>query len=323
MITTMSAAINAALNDAMGEDDTTLIMGEDIGRLGGVFRVTSGLLDTYGSERVIDTPLGEAGIIGAAIGLAMSGYRPICEIQFDGFVFPAMNQITTQLAKMHHRSSGAIRLPVVIRMPVAGGIGAIEHHSESPEAYFTHTPGLRVVTCSSPQDAYCLLRAAIQCDDPVLFLEPKSRYWDRGEVDTQAEDDISQARIVHNGKDVLIVTYGATVKVAIEAAEELALRGITAGIIDLRSLSPLDIDQVIPLVEDIGRVVVAHEASLSGGVGAEISARIAHDAFFSLRAPIVRVTGFDTPYPPSKLEHWWLPNVDRVIEAVEQVLEYE
>jgi len=320
--TTMSAAINAALHDSLSEDDTTLIMGEDIGRLGGVFRVTAGLLDEYGPERVIDTPLGEAGIIGAAIGLAMSGYRPICEIQFDGFVFPAMNQITTQLAKMHHRSRGAIRLPVVIRIPVAGGIGAIEHHSESPEAYFTHTPGLRVVTCSSPQDAYSLLRASIQCDDPVLFLEPKSRYWDRGDVDQTQQLDISNAKLVQSGSDVLLLAYGATVKIAVEAAEELELRGISAAVVDLRSLSPIDMEQLVPLTEQIGRVVVIHEASQSGGVGAEVATRLTQEAFFCLEAPVIRVTGFDTPYPPSKLEHWWLPNVDRVIEAVEQVLDY-
>ena len=322
MTTTMSAAINAALHDSLSEDDTTLIMGEDIGRLGGVFRVTAGLLDEYGPERVIDTPLGEAGIIGAAIGLAMSGYRPICEIQFDGFVFPAMNQITTQLAKMHHRSRGAIRLPVVIRIPVAGGIGAIEHHSESPEAYFTHTPGLRVVTCSSPQDAYSLLRASIQCDDPVLFLEPKSRYWDRGDVDQTQQLDISNAKLVQSGSDVLLLAYGATVKIAVEAAEELELRGISAAVVDLRSLSPIDMEQLVPLTEQIGRVVVIHEASQSGGVGAEVATRLTQEAFFCLEAPVIRVTGFDTPYPPSKLEHWWLPNVDRVIEAVEQVLDY-
>jgi 2-oxoisovalerate dehydrogenase E1 component beta subunit len=320
MTTTMSAALHDALHDALEADERTMLIGEDIGRLGGVFRVTAGLLDAFGPERVVDSPLGEAGIVGTAIGLALAGYRPICEIQFDGFVFPAMNQITTQLAKMHHRSQGALQVPVVIRIPYAGGIGAVEHHSESPEAYFTHTPGLRVVTCATPQDAYALLRAAIDCPDPVIFFEPKSRYWDRGEVDREQQIDIATANLVRPGDDVLLVTYGAGVKVAVAAAEELDDRGVSAAVVDLRSLSPLDMDSVIPLAEHTGRVVIVHEASLSGGVGAEVAARIAHDAFYSIQVPIERVTGYDTPYPQSKLEHWWLPNADRIVTTVEHML---
>jgi 2-oxoisovalerate dehydrogenase E1 component beta subunit len=318
-ITTMSSALNMALRDCLSSDESTLLMGEDIGQLGGVFRVTDGLMADFGKLRVVDTPLGEAGIVGTAIGLAMDGYRPICEIQFDGFVFPAMNQITTQLAKLHHRSRGLVRLPIVIRIPVAGGIGAIEHHSESPEVYFTHTPGLRVVTCSNPQDAYSMLRSAVECDDPVIFLEPKSRYWMRDEVDVSVTQDIDSARLLRSGDDVVLITYGASVATALEASEVLADEGISAAVIDMRSLSPLDFTNVIPVVEKVGRAIVIHEASLSHGVGAEISARLTEQSFYFLEAPIARVTGFDTPYPPSKLEHWWLPNIDRIIEAVHRI----
>ncbi len=319
MSITMSSALNMALRDCLSNDESTLLMGEDIGQLGGVFRVTDGLMADFGKLRVVDTPLGEAGIVGTAIGLAMDGYRPICEIQFDGFVFPAMNQITTQLAKLHHRSRGLVRLPIVIRIPVAGGIGAIEHHSESPEVYFTHTPGLRVVTCSNPQDAYSMLRSAVECDDPVIFLEPKSRYWMRDAVDVSVTQDIDSARLLRSGDDVVLITYGASVATALEASEVLADEGISAAVIDMRSLSPLDFTNVIPVVEKVGRAIVIHEASLSHGVGAEISARLTEQSFYFLEAPIARVTGFDTPYPPSKLEHWWLPNIDRIIEAVHRI----
>lgn len=312
----LATALNSSLRDALAEDESALIMGEDIARLGGVFRVTDGLLKDFGPLRVVDTPLGEAGIVGTAIGLAMAGYRPICEIQFDGFAFTAMNQITTQLARIHHRSRGYVSLPVTIRIPVAGGIGAIEHHSESPESYFTHTPGLRVVTCSSPQDGYSLLRSAISCEDPVIFLEPKSRYWDKGDVDVHLEMDLESSNLVRDGSDVLLVAYGATVKTAMEAAEELASQGIDCAVVDLRVLSPLDSDFLLPLVRRIGRVVVVHEASLTGGLGGEIAARITESEFYSLEAPVLRVTGFDTPYPVSHLEHWWLPNTSRIREAV-------
>lgn len=318
---TMSAALNLALHDALTTDERTLVMGEDVGRLGGVFRVTNGLLDTFGKSRIIDSPLGEAGIIGTAIGLAMRGYRPICEIQFDGFVFPAMNQITTQLAKLHHRSRGAIRLPVVIRIPVAGGIGAIEHHSESPETYFAHTPGLRVVTCSTPQDAYSSLLAAIECDDPVIFLEPKSRYWERGEVDQEITLPIDRAEITRTGEDIVLIAHGATVKTALAASDILAEQGVSAAVVNMRSLAPLDMQTLIPVVKTAGRAVVIHEASLSGGIGAEIAARIMENAFDYLEAPVARVTSFDTPYPPSRLEHYWLPNLERVLTAVEETLD--
>jgi len=317
----MSAAINLALYDSLNSNEEIIVMGEDIGRLGGVFRVTNGLSETFGSSRVIDSPLGEAGIVGTAIGLAMSGYRPICEIQFDGFVFPAMNQIITQLAKMHHRSRGTIRLPVVIRIPVAGGIGAIEHHSESPEAYFAHTPGLRVVTCSTPQDAYSTLRSAIECDDPVIFLEPKSIYWEKGQVDQSMSVPLGSARVVRGGNDIVLISYGATVKTALAASDILASDRIHAAVVDLRSLSPIDLDTIVPLVQNASRAVVIHEASLSGGLGAEIVTRLTEKAFYFLEAPIARVTGFDTPYPPSKIEQCWLPNLDRVLAAIAQTLD--
>ena len=312
----LATALNTSLRDALANDESALILGEDVAKLGGVFRVTDGLLDTFGPRRVVDTPLGEAGIVGTAIGLAMAGYRPVCEIQFDGFVFTAMNQITTQLARIYHRSRGYVSLPVTIRIPVAGGIGAIEHHSESPEAYFTHTPGLRVVTCSSPQDGYSLLRSAISCEDPVIFLEPKSRYWDKAEVDVHVETDLESSVLLRDGSDVLLVAYGATVRSAMEAAEELATRGIRCAVVDLRVLSPLDTDFLMPLVRRIGRVVVVHEASLTGGIGGEIAARITESEFYSLEAPVLRVTGFDTPYPVSHLENSWLPNTRRISEAV-------
>lgn len=322
MNTNLAGAINRSLRDSLASDQTTLLLGEDIAQLGGVFRVTDGLLDDFGPRRVVDTPLGEAGIVGTAIGLAMAGYRPICEIQFDGFVFTAMNQITTQLARIRHRSRGNISLPVTIRIPVAGGIGAIEHHSESPEAYFTHTPGLRVVTCATPQDGYSLLRSAIASEDPVIFLEPKSRYWDKGDLDVDHEVGLESATLACDGSDVLLVAYGASVKACVEAAEELAEHGISCAVVDLRALAPLDLDFLMPVVRRIGRVVVVHEASLTGGLGAEIASRITESEFYFLEAPVLRVTGFDTPYPVSHLEHWWLPNAARISEAVRASLAY-
>jgi 2-oxoisovalerate dehydrogenase E1 component beta subunit len=317
----MSSSINMALHDSLQADERTMLIGEDIGPLGGVFRVTTGLLKTFGESRVVNSPLGEAGIVGTAIGLAMSGYRPVCEIQFDGFVFPAMNQITTQLAKLHHRSRGTIRLPIVIRIPVAGGIGAIEHHSESPESYFAQTPGLRVVTCSTPQNAYSLLRASIDSDDPVIFLEPKSRYWDRGVVDPNLPMSIDTADLLCTGEDIVLIAYGATVKTALEARAILAEKGIGAAVVELCSLAPLDIETLVSAVSSVGRAIVIHEASLTGGLGAEIATRVTEGAFYYLEAPVARVTGFDTPYPPSRLEHGWLPNVERVLDAVEQTLD--
>ncbi|MEZ5184710.1 MAG: alpha-ketoacid dehydrogenase subunit beta [Candidatus Nanopelagicales bacterium] len=316
---TLAAALNRALRDCLADDDSVLVMGEDVGRLGGVFRVTDGLHADYGDARVIDTPLSESGIIGTAIGLAMRGYRPVCEIQFDGFVFPAFDQITTQLAKYHARSDGAIRLPVTIRIPYGGGIGAVEHHSESPEAYFAHTAGLRLVTCSQARDGYQMLREAIACDDPVIFFEPKRRYWDKAEIGAVAEG-LFQSRVVRAGTDVTVICYGPTVRTCLEAAgladEE---DGISLEVIDLRTLSPLDLGPVFESVGRTGRAVVVHEAPVFLGLGAEIAARISQECFFSLEAPAIRVGAPHAPYPPSRLEHHYLPDVDRILDAVDTV----
>ncbi|UWP87493.1 alpha-ketoacid dehydrogenase subunit beta [Dactylosporangium fulvum] len=307
----------------MEADEKVMLIGEDIGALGGVFRVTDGLQKDFGALRVVNAPLGEAGIVGSAIGLAMAGYRPVCEIQFDGFVFPAMNQIVTQLAKYRHRSEGAIALPVVIRIPVGGGIGAIEHHSESPEAYFTHTAGLRVVCPSNAHDAYHLLRAAIRSDDPVIFLEPKKSYWLKGEIDTAAAPpDLNSAAVVRPGTDLTLVGYGALVPVALKAADALAEEGRSVEVIDLRSLSPIDDATVTASVRRTGRLVIAHEAAQSAGIGAELASRVLADAFYELEAPILRVTGYDTPYPASRLEEEWLPGLDRVLDACDASYAY-
>ena len=321
--TAIAHALNRGLRDAMDHDDKVVLIGEDIGALGGVFRVTDGLQKDFDELRVVNAPLGEAGIVGSAIGLALAGYRPVCEIQFDGFVFPAMNQIVTQLAKYRHRTEGLLSLPVVIRIPVGGGIGAIEHHSESPEAYFTHTAGLRVVCPSNAHDAYHLLRASIQSDDPVVFLEPKKSYWLKGDVDPSAAFDAWDRSVtVREGSDLTLVTYGALVPTAILAADELAADGHSVEVIDLRSLSPIDDDAVTASVKRTGRLVIAHEASQSAGVGAELASRVMADAFYELEAPIIRVTGYDTPYPASRLEEDWLPNLDRILDACDATCDH-
>jgi 2-oxoisovalerate dehydrogenase E1 component beta subunit len=323
MSTAMAHALNAGLRSSMESDDKVLLIGEDIGELGGVFRVTDGLAKDFGDDRVVTSPLGEAGIVGSAVGLAMAGYRPVCEIQFDGFVFPAMNQIVTQLAKYRHRSEGAVSLPVVVRIPVGGGIGAIEHHSESPEAYFAHTPGLRVLCPSSAQDAYDLLGQAIACNDPVIFLEPKRSYWAKGDLDTTASPlPMDQARIVRPGDDLTLVTYGALVPTALEVAAAAVEEGRSIEVIDLRSLSPIDDATIVASVERTGRLVIAHEASQTAGLGSEVAARVQDQAFYSLEAPIIRVTGYDTPYPASRLEHDWLPSLDRILDAVDRSFTY-
>jgi 2-oxoisovalerate dehydrogenase E1 component beta subunit len=317
---TLAKALNAGMRRAMEDDPKVLIMGEDVGRLGGVFRVTDGLQKDFGEERVIDTPLAESGIVGTAIGLALRGYRPICEIQFDGFVFPAADQIITQLAKMHLRSLGQVKLPVVIRIPCGGGIGAVEHHSESPEAYFTHTAGLRVVVCSNPADAYTMIRQAVACDDPVIFFEPKRRYWDKTPVDTDADlaaaTPMSSAVVALPGTDVTVLAYGPSVKTCLEAAAASDDRSLE--VIDLRSLNPLDTPTVIESVRKTGRCVVVHEAPVFSGYGAELAARITETCFYHLEAPVLRVGGFSTPYPPSRLEDHFLPDLDRILHAVDQ-----
>jgi pyruvate dehydrogenase E1 component beta subunit len=322
---TFARAITEGLRASLESDDKVMLMGEDIGRLGGVFRVTDGLQKDFGEDRVVDTPLAESGILGAAIGLALRGYRPVCEIQFDGFIFPAYDQITTQLAKMHYRSRGRLEVPVVVRVPYGGGIGAVEHHSESPEALFAHTAGLRVVSPATPQDAYDMIRAAVASPDPVLFFEPKGRYWSKGEVTVGApvpDGVLDSARIARPGDDVTLVAYGPTVATALKAAEALAAEGTSAEVVDLRAVSPLDLPTVVASVGKTGRCVVVHEAPSFLGVGAEIAARVSDECFYSLEAPVQRVAGFHAPYPVAKLEHEYLPSVDRVVDAVDRALAF-
>jgi 2-oxoisovalerate dehydrogenase E1 component beta subunit len=314
-------AINEGLRAAMRRDDKVMLMGEDIGPLGGVFRVTDGLQAEFGEQRVVDTPLAESGIVGTAIGLAMRGYRPVCEIQFDGFVFPAFNQITTQLSKIHNRTRGAVQMPVVIRIPYGGGIGGVEHHGESPESLFAHTAGLRVVSPSTPQDAYTMIQEAIASPDPVLYFEPKSRYWGKGAVDLDAPvgtDTLNSARVVRQGTDVTFVAYGPSVATALKAADALAEEGRSAEVLDLRAISPLDTAAIVASVRKTGRCVVIHEAPVFFGAGAEIAARVTEECFYALEAPVLRVGGFHTPYPVAKHEHEYLPSVDRVLDAVDR-----
>ncbi|MGO3885610.1 MAG: alpha-ketoacid dehydrogenase subunit beta [Mycetocola sp.] len=319
----MAKAINLGLREAMLANDRVLLMGEDIGPLGGVFRVTEGLHAEFGGERVRDTPLAESGIVGTAIGLAMRGYSPVCEIQFDGFIFPAFNQITSQLARMSARHNGALSMPVVIRVPYGGRIGAVEHHQESPEAYFAHTPGLRVVSPSTPNDAYWMIQEAIASPDPVLFFEPKSRYWPKGEVDLSGPAaPLHASRIVRTGTDVTLVGHGAMVSTLLQAAQIAAGEGISAEVVDLRSISPIDYEPLLDSVRRTGRLVVAQEASGNASVGSEIAATVTEKAFYSLEAPVLRVSGFDTPFPTAKLESFFVPDADRVLEAIDRSLAY-
>jgi 2-oxoisovalerate dehydrogenase E1 component beta subunit len=321
-ITTMARALNEALRGCLAADPKVLLMGEDVGALGGVFRITDGLQKEFGEARVIDTPLAESGIIGTAVGLALRGYRPVCEIQFDGFVYPAFDQIVTQVAKYRARSLGHVRMPIVIRIPFGGGIGAVEHHSESPEAYFAHTAGLRVVACSNPQDAYDMMRQAVACDDPIVFFEPKRRYWDKGEVDLAGppQGSLWEARVVRPGRHATLLAYGPMVKTCLESAMAATDDGLDLEVIDLRSLSPLDFPTVLASVLRTGRCLVVHEASSSFGIGAELAARVTEEAFHSLEAPVLRVTGYDVPYPPSRLEEDFLPDLDRVLAGVDRLM---
>jgi len=324
---TMAKALNAGLRAAMEADDRIVLFGEDIGRLGGVFRITDGLQKDFGEHRVMDAPLAESGIVGTAVGLAMRGYRPVLEIQFDGFVYPAFDQIVSQVAKMRRRTEGTVPMPMVIRIPYGGGIGAVEHHSESPEAYFAHTAGLRVLSPSDPQAAYLTIQQAIACADPVIYFEPKRRYWDKGEVDESINaldpshaPDPWRARIVRTGSDVTVACYGPMVRTCLEAAD--ASSDASLEVVDLQSLSPLDVDLVVESVERTGRLVIVHEASGNGGIGAELAARVSERCFLSLEAPVLRVTGYDVPYPPSRLEEHFLPDLDRVLDAVDRAMEY-
>ncbi|WP_402842509.1 alpha-ketoacid dehydrogenase subunit beta [Microbacterium sp. GXS0129] len=321
---TMGKSLSAALHTAMRRDERVLVMGEDVGRLGGVFRITEGLLDEFGAKRVIDTPLAEAGIMGTAVGLAMRGFRPVVEIQFDGFMYPAFDQLVCQVAKLHYRTLGRVKMPLTIRVPWAGGVGAAEHHSESPEAYFVHTAGLRVVAVSDPQDAYVMLQQAIASDDPVVFLEPKRLYHTKGEVDLDANladaAPMGLARVARPGTDVTLVTYGGQVRTALDAAVAAEDEGVSIEVIDLRSISPIDYDTVDASVRRTGRLVVTHEAGREAGVGAEIVASVTERDFEYLESAPVRVTGHDVPYPPSKLEHSHIPDLDRILDGVDRAL---
>jgi 2-oxoisovalerate dehydrogenase E1 component beta subunit len=321
---TIGKALNLGLRAAMEQDEKVIILGEDVGKLGGVFRITDGLQKDFGEQRVLDTPLAESGIIGTAVGLAVRGFRPVCEIQFEGFIFPGFDQISSQLAKLHYRTQGRIKVPVVVRVPFGGGIGAVEHHSESPESLFAHIAGLKVVSCSNPADAYWMIQQAIASDDPVLFFEPK-RLYHNGQL--KSEVDISTppgplfaSRVVREGTDATLVTYGPSVKVCLDAATAAQEEGRSLEVIDLRTISPLDLDPVFESVRRTGRLISVSEASPESSITSEIAARVQQECFYSLEAPVLRVTGFDTPYPPSKLEEHYLPGLDRVLHAVDRSL---
>ena len=319
----IAKAINAGIQKAMQKNNKVLVFGEDVAELGGVFRVTEGLLAEFGNKRVFNSPIAESGIVGTAIGLAMRGYRSVAEIQFEGFVYPAFNQIVSQLAKLTNRSEGHLSMPVVVRIPYGGGIGAVEHHSESPEAYFSHTPGLRVISPSNSNDAYWMIQQAIESNDPVIFFEPKRRYWQKGMVNLDTPPSgMHDAKVIREGTQVTLVSYGPMIPTALQAAEVAAAEGTSIEVIDLRSMSPIDFGTIINSVKKTGRLVVASEASTSFSVSAEIAAKVAELAFYHLEAPVIRVGSFDVPYPPAKLEELFLPDADRILEAVDRSLNY-
>jgi pyruvate dehydrogenase E1 component beta subunit len=319
----IAKAINAGIQKAMQNNNKVLVFGEDVAELGGVFRVTEGLLAEFGNKRVFNSPIAESGIVGTAIGLAMRGYRSVAEIQFEGFVYPAFNQIVSQLAKLTNRSEGHLSMPVVVRIPYGGGIGAVEHHSESPEAYFSHTPGLRVISPSNSNDAYWMIQQAIESNDPVIFFEPKRRYWQKGIVNLDTPPSgMHDAKVIREGTQVTLVSYGPMIPTALQAAEVAAAEGTSIEVIDLRSMSPVDFGTIINSVKKTGRLVVASEASTSFSVSAEIAAKVAELAFYHLEAPVIRVGSFDVPYPPAKLEELFLPDADRILEAVDRSLNY-
>ena len=319
----IAKAINAGIQKAMQKNNKVLVFGEDVAELGGVFRVTEGLLYEFGNKRVFNSPIAESGIVGTAIGLAMRGYRSVAEIQFEGFVYPAFNQIVSQLAKLTNRSEGHLSMPVVVRIPYGGGIGAVEHHSESPEAYFSHTPGLRVISPSNSNDAYWMIQQAIESNDPVIFFEPKRRYWQKGMVNLDTPPSgMHDAKVLREGTQITLVSYGPMIPTALQAAEVAASEGVSIEVIDLRSMSPIDFQTIINSVIKTGRLVVASEASTSFSVSAEIAAKVAELAFYHLEAPVIRVGSFDVPYPPAKLEELFLPDADRILEAVDRSLNY-
>ncbi|HMR13128.1 MAG TPA: alpha-ketoacid dehydrogenase subunit beta [Arachnia sp.] len=320
---TMAKALNRGLRRALQADPKVLLAGEDIGKLGGVFRITEGLQAEFGENRVIDSPLAESGIIGTAVGLCMRGYRPVVEIQFDGFVFPGFAQIVTQVAKFHMRTGGQTPMPMVIRIPFGGGIGAIEHHSESPEAYFAHTPGLKVVSCANANDAYWMIQQAIQSDDPVVFLEPKRRYHVKDMVNfTSRPAPMHQAAITRYGTDATLLCYGPMVKTCLDAAAVAAEEGTSLEVVDLRTISPIDWVTIQSSVRRTKRAIVVHEAPRTLGIGSEIAAKLHEDLFYVMESPVMRVTGYDMPYPPARVEGEYLPSVDRILDTVDQSLAY-
>ena len=320
---TMVAALNAALRDALSGDDRVLVFGQDVGRSGGVFRVTDGLQAEFGQRRVFDTPISEAGIVGAAVGLAFAGWRSVVEMQFDAFSYPALEQIIDHVAKMRGRTRGRVDMPITIRMPAFGGIKGKEHHGESPETYYAHTAGLKVISPSTPGDAYRLLRLAIADPDPVIVLEPKARYWTKDDVELSIDGTgIGEGAVVRDGDAATVFAYGAMVARCLDAAATLADEHVSVRVVDLRTLSPLDTELIARCVRETGRAVVVHEAPKTLGLGAEVSARIVEEAFDFLEAPVRRVTGYDVPYPPAALEQHFLPSVQRIAAAVREVVAY-
>ncbi|MBQ0992221.1 alpha-ketoacid dehydrogenase subunit beta [Micromonospora sp. PSH03] len=317
MATTMAKALNTALADALAADDRVVVFGEDVGALGGVFRITDGLQARFGENRCFDTPLAEAGIVGFAVGMAMSGLRPVVEMQFDAFAYPAFEQIASHVAKLRNRTRGALSVPIVIRVPYAGGIGGVEHHCDSSEAYYAHTPGLKVVTPATVDDAYSLLREAIEDPDPVIFMEPKKLYFASAEASLPTRNEpFGRAVVRRPGRDATLVAYGPAVPVALEAAEAAREEGWDLEVVDVRTIVPFDDETITASVRRTGRCVVIQEAPGFAGVGAEIAARVQERCFHALHAPVLRVAGLDIPYPAPMLEHTHLPGVDRVLDAV-------
>lgn len=319
----MQQAINRALRDLLTEDPNVLVFGEDVGTLGGVFRVTDGLQEEFGDTRVFDTPLAESAIMGMSVGLAMNGWRPVPELQFDGFAYPAIDQIVNQVARMNYRTRGATPMPITLRLPSFGGIQAPEHHGESLEALFAHTPGLKVAVPSDPADAYGLLVQSVRSDDPVVFMEPKARYWDRRPVQLgEPEAPIGTSRVLRPGRHATLIAWGAMVHRCLRVAELAAEDGVDLEVVDLRWLTPLDAAGIAASVSRTRRAVVVHEAPMTAGLGAEIAALVTEHCFGDLLGPVQRVTGFDVPYPAGPLEPQYLPTIDRVLFAVQRTLEY-
>nr|WP_239537171.1 alpha-ketoacid dehydrogenase subunit beta [Arthrobacter roseus] len=318
----MQAALNLALSETLEDNPKTVIFGEDVGKLGGVFRITDGLQTKFGADRVFDTPLAESGILGMSVGLAMAGFHPIPEVQFDGFAYPAINQIVCQIGRMNYRSRGTMPMPITLRVPSFGGIRAPEHHGESLEALFAHVPGLKVVSPSSPHEAYHLLKHSATRPDPVIFMEPKSRYWQKGEVDLKNAGSVEGSKVVRPGKHLTLVAWGAMVARCLQVAELAAEDGIEIEVLDLRWLKPIDAGGLAASVAKTRRAVVVHEAPRTSGLGAEVAALISEQCFGTLKAPVERITGFDVPYPSGDLEDEYIPNIDRILFGIQRVLEY-